>query len=136
MITAPSRRPPSGRGVDATDLGPPTAPGHRGGGNLASTFEACRALARRDPKRHEAYFGMAYCLRRLGHPAESILPVMARAYELAPTSTVYRAVLASLLDRLGRREDADDLLRDLPPGASTCRLLAIASAFWHGGAPA
>lgn len=122
-----------GRGVDEMSPGTRAARGARRGVDLASAFEAYRAMARRDPGRHEAYFGMAWCLRRLGQPAGSILPVMTRAHELSPTSAVYRAVLASLLDRLGRREDAGALLRDLPPGASACRLLAIATAFWHGG---
>ncbi|ODU01647.1 MAG: hypothetical protein ABS79_01345 [Planctomycetes bacterium SCN 63-9] len=83
-------------------------------------LETCRTLARRDPARHEAHFGMAYYLRRLGHPMDSILIHVSRAHELSPATPLYRITLASLLDHFGRRDEAQELLRDLDPKAINC----------------
>jgi Flp pilus assembly protein TadD len=95
----------------------------------------CRELARREPGSHEALFGMAYYQRRLGRSVEEVTPLVARAHELAPESAVYRVVLASLLDNLGRRDEAYELLRDVQPASATCPrcLRRILTMFWLAG---
>ena len=64
---------------------------------------------------------MAFYLRRLGRPAEAVLPVVARAHELAPDAPLYRITLATLLDHVGRRDEAREILRDLDLDDDSCR---------------
>lgn len=80
----------------------------------------CRLILLRDDSRHEAHFGVAFYLRRLGAPLEEVVESAARAHDLAPQVPLYRIVLASLLHELGQTEDACDLLRQLPPESVAC----------------
>jgi len=110
--------------VDArcpTDLLPAVASGLGGLGRHEDALKACRELIRRDPSCHEGHFGVAFYLRRLGMPPEAALPSVATAFELAPDLLLYRISLAALLDHVGRRDEAHDLLRDVDPGAVQCR---------------
>lgn len=113
-----------------TALLPSVSSGLNNVGDSRTALEVCRELIRRDPSRHEAYFGVAYAMRKLGHSSESILPTMLRAHELAPESPVYRIVLASLLAQVGHHDEAYDLLRDVRPDSVRCpccvrRIMAI-----------
>jgi Flp pilus assembly protein TadD len=104
-----------------TELLPSVAAGLGGLGENAAALDVCRELLRRDPSAHEASFGVAFYRRRLGEPPVAVFDDVARAHELDPANTLYRVTLASLLDLLGRREEACDLLRDLDPNAVRCR---------------
>ena len=97
------------------------ASGLGGLGDDEAALGACRDLVRRDPTRHEAHFGVAYYLHRLGHPAEAALPAVALAHELAPGVPLYRVVLASLLAQAGEHEEAYDLLHGVDPRSVGCR---------------
>jgi Flp pilus assembly protein TadD len=90
-------------------------------GMYGAALATCLELVRRAPSMAEAHFGMAFYLRRLGQPAEAILPVVARAHELAPEVPLYRISLATLLDHSGRRDEARELIRDLDLDQVSCR---------------
>jgi tetratricopeptide (TPR) repeat protein len=83
-------------------------------------LETCQALLLRDPARHEAHFGVAFYLSRLGAPLDCVTEAITRAHEAAPEISLYRVVLASLLHEQGQTEDAYDLLRHLAPDAIRC----------------
>jgi Flp pilus assembly protein TadD len=90
-------------------------------GMYGAALAICHELIRRSPEMAEAHFGVAFYLRRLGRPPEAILPVVARAYELAPEVPLYRISLATLLDHSGRRDEARELIRDLDLDQVSCR---------------
>jgi hypothetical protein len=70
---------------------------------------------------HEALFGMAYYMRRLGSPLQAIIPIVRRAQALAPHLLPYRVLLASLLAEVGQMEEAYELLlRDASPASVNC----------------
>jgi hypothetical protein len=64
---------------------------------------------------------VAFYLRRLGLPPEAVIPAVTRAHELAPDEILYRTALAALLDHIGRREDAVELLQNVNLGSVRCR---------------
>lgn len=103
------------------ELLPAAASGLGGLGESEAALDVCRELIRRDPSRHEAHFGVAYYLRRLGHPLEAAVPPVSRAHQLAPNVPLYRIVLASLMTKLGDHEEAYDLLRGVDPQSVGCR---------------
>ncbi|MBX6312449.1 MAG: tetratricopeptide repeat protein [Isosphaeraceae bacterium] len=118
-----------------TALLPAVASGLGSLGDDEAALGACCELARREPGSHEAYFGIGFYLRRLGHPPEAAIPPIARAQELAPGSTLYRMVLAGLLAGIGQREEAYDLLRGVNPRLVGCRccLRRMMAVFQHAG---
>ena len=90
-------------------------------GEWGAALGVCLELARRAPALPEAHFGVAYYLSKLGRAPESILPIVARAHELAPDVPLYRISLATLLDHVGRCDEARDLLHGLDLDAVSCR---------------
>ena len=90
-------------------------------GEYEAALDACRDIIRRDPGHHQAHFGVAFYLRRLGQPPQEVLPAVIRAHELAPDEWLYRVSVAVLLDAGGFREEACDLLRGINPCAAPCR---------------
>lgn len=104
-----------------TELLPAVASGLGSLGDDSSALAACREILRRDPSRHEAHFGAAYYLRRLGHPDVAILAALTQAFELAPGVPLYRVTLASVLSRIGEHDEAYDLLRGVDPRTIGCR---------------
>jgi tetratricopeptide (TPR) repeat protein len=104
-----------------TSLLPAVACGLGSIGDSESALEVCRELSRREPTQHEAFFGMAFYMRRLAYPVEMVIPVVARAHELAPQFIPYRVLLASLLASIREYPEASDLLRDIPPDSVRCR---------------
>jgi Flp pilus assembly protein TadD len=103
-----------------TELLTAVASGLGGLGDHETALETCLELIRRDPEHHQAYFGVAFYLRRLGRPARGVLPAIQRAHELAPESPLYRITLAAILDHIGRREEAYELLRVVDPAVVQC----------------
>ncbi|WP_435006878.1 tetratricopeptide repeat protein [Tundrisphaera lichenicola] len=118
-----------------SDLLPSVAAGLGQLGEFGPALGACLELVRREPGLPEAHFGVAYYLRRLGRAPEVVLPIVARAYELAPEVPLYRVSLATLLDHVGRREEACELIRDLDLESISCRgcLRRMATIFQAGG---
>ena len=113
-----------------TALLPAVASGLGSVGDDATALEVCRELSRREPERHEALVGMAFYMRRLGHPATSIIPVVSRAHDLAPRFAPYRVLLGTLMAHVGRHSEATDLLREVQPESIHCpcclrRMMAI-----------
>ena len=100
---------------------PPVAAGLGHIGEFGPALGACLELTRRDPMLPEAHFGVAFYLRKLGRSPASILPIVARAHDLAPAVPLYRVSLATLLDHVGRRDEARELLRGLDLDAVSCR---------------
>ncbi len=90
-------------------------------GAFEDALRACRELVRREPGCHEAHFGIAFYLRKLGHPCEAIYPMVSRAHELAPNIPLYRITLSSLLAHAGRWEEAHELIEDINPRSVGCR---------------
>ncbi len=106
------------------------ASGLYGTGDASAALDVCLEITRREPDHHEAYFGIAYYMRRVGHEAAEILPMVARAHELSPKHPVYRVVMASFLAQVGRFDEACSLLRGVRPGTIRCggclrRIMAI-----------
>ncbi len=113
-----------------TALLPAVASGLGSVGEDATALDVCRELSRREPTRHEAFFGMAFYMRRLGHPVEALIPVVTRAHDLAPEIVTYRVLLASLLATTGEHQEAYELLRDVPSESVQCagclrRMMAV-----------
>ncbi|WZO99839.1 hypothetical protein EP7_001453 [Isosphaeraceae bacterium EP7] len=104
-------------------------------GDLTGALGVCQTWSDREPSCHEALFGTAYYMRRLGASPADVIPVMERSHELAPDRAVYRIVLASLYGRLERWDDAYDLLRDIPTGevSCTCCIRRVMAIFWRSG---
>ena len=120
----------AGDGACPTALLPAVASGLGSVGEDATALDVCRELSRREPTRHEAFFGMAFYMRRLGHPVESLIPVVTHAHDLAPEIVTYRVFLASLLATTGKHQEAYELLRDVPPESVRCsgclrRMMAV-----------
>ena len=113
-----------------TALLPAVASGLGSVGEDATALDVCRELSRREPTRHEAFFGMAFYMRRLGHPVEALIPVVTRAHDLAPEIVTYRVLLASLLATTGEHQEAYELLHDVPSESVQCagclrRMMAV-----------
>ena len=90
-------------------------------GEYGSALQVCLDLTRRCPGLPEGHFGVAFYLRKLGRPPEAVLPVVARAHELSPATPLYRVSLATLLDHVGRRDEARELLLGIDLDAVSCR---------------
>ncbi|WP_435016132.1 tetratricopeptide repeat protein [Tundrisphaera sp. TA3] len=104
-----------------TDLLPNIASGLGSMGEDEEALNTCLELLRRDPNYHQAHYGVAFYLRRMGRPPRAMLPMVARAHEIAPEVALYRITLACLHHDLGNGREAYDLLRDVDPSAYHCR---------------
>lgn len=83
-------------------------------------LDVCQTIVERDSGRHEAHFGIGFYLRRLGAKTERVVSAVNQAFELAPETTLYRVVLASLLQELGRHDEAYELLQHIPVSSVSC----------------
>lgn len=97
----------------ASDLLEPLASGLGHCGEFKLALNVCQQAARRTPKSAVPLVGIAYYMRRLGRPIESILPTLARAHRLEPENVEYRISLAWMLHELGRSDDGASLLEQL-----------------------
>ncbi len=89
-------------------------------GRYESALEVCRRIVEREPN-HQALFGVAYYLERLGAPPEEIIPHLAMAMDLAPHLLGYRVSLALAWVRAGSPEMARDLLAVVPLDDVCCQ---------------
>lgn len=79
-------------------------------GEYRLALKACETLTERDPSHHQAHFGTAYYLARVGASPEALIPPLAMAMDLAPEILHYRLNLAFVLADAGRAEEAHGLL--------------------------
>jgi tetratricopeptide (TPR) repeat protein len=114
-----------------TGLLPTVAVDLNGLGEYRLALKACETLTDRDPAHHQAHFGTAYYLGRLGAPPEALIPPLAMAMDLAPHVLHYRLNLAFVLAEAGRPDEAHalltavDLERVLPCGCWLRRIRRI-----------
>ena len=80
----------------------------------SAALDVCRAVVLRNPQHHEAHFGQAFYLRRLGAARECVAIPLSRAHELAPHVALYRIFLAVLRQEQGRTDEACELLSVVP----------------------
>jgi predicted Zn-dependent protease len=82
-------------------------------GESALALEQCLLVHERSPHRHEAAFGVAYYMNRIGREASEVVPYLRSAYELAPDNVMYRVSLALCLACLHRTDEAYQIVADL-----------------------
>jgi Flp pilus assembly protein TadD len=87
---------------------------------FGSALQACERIIELDPTSHQAYFGKAYYLARLGQPPETLVAPLATAMDLAPHVWTYRVNLAFTWSEMGRVEQAHALLKPVPLEAIRC----------------
>ncbi|MEX2138234.1 MAG: tetratricopeptide repeat protein [Pirellulales bacterium] len=82
-------------------------------GDFDGALVACREAARRMPEEDAPWFGIAFCLSRLGYPPDMILSPLQKAFDLAPECMSYRVGLACMLHRAGQLDRACRLIQHL-----------------------
>jgi tetratricopeptide (TPR) repeat protein len=80
-------------------------------GDLAAAERAYRAVLAVDPAQPDAVHFLGLALHQRGQSVEA-LPWMERSIMLAPANALFRGNLASVLQQLGRSEDAERLYRE------------------------
>ncbi len=89
-------------------------------GRHEAALEVCRRITGLDPAHHQAFFGIAFYLCRLGFPPEALIPHLAMAMDLAPDVPHYRLNLAFAWADIGCHREAAELLAPVPPAAVRC----------------
>jgi Flp pilus assembly protein TadD len=89
-------------------------------GRHEGALRVCCKITDLDPSHHQAFFGVAYYLSRLGNPPEALIPPLAMAMDLAPHIHHYRINLAFALAQAGRQDQAHELLKVVPLEAVRC----------------
>jgi tetratricopeptide (TPR) repeat protein len=104
-------------------------------GEYLLALTACRTLADREPEHHQAFFGIAYYLSRLGAPPCAVVAPLAMAMDLAPGVLHYRLNLAFAWADLGNFVKARDLLTPVAVEEvrSPCWLLRMRNIFERAG---
>ena len=104
-------------------------------GRYESALEVCQRINRLDPNHHQAHFGIAYYLERLGYPAAALVGPLERAAALAPHLVSYRVNLGFALASLNRLSESCTLLADVPPEevGCPCALRRMADCLERGG---
>jgi len=82
-------------------------------GESSLALDLCLLVHRRSPDRHEAAFGVAYYMNRMGKDAAEVVPYLRAAYERSPNDVMYRVSYALCLDRLRRTDEAYRLVANL-----------------------
>ncbi|MCI0464082.1 MAG: tetratricopeptide repeat protein [Gemmataceae bacterium] len=77
----------------------------------ASALKICRRITDLDPTHHQAFFGIAFYLCRLGFSSEALIPHLAMAMDLAPQVLHYRLNLAFAWTEAGCHQQAHELLK-------------------------
>ncbi|MEM6472247.1 MAG: hypothetical protein AAF802_21985 [Planctomycetota bacterium] len=78
-------------------------------------MEACRRAGVLDPEHAEIHFQMGHYAEKCGVPDATIEALIRRALDLEPYNLSYRVGLASMLIRLGRKDEAADVLTLVVP---------------------
>jgi len=89
-------------------------------GRYEAALRVCCKIKDLDPSHHQAFFGVAYYLSRLGNPPEALIPSLAMAMDLAPHIQHYRINLAFALSQSGRHDEAHELVKAVPLEAVSC----------------
>jgi tetratricopeptide (TPR) repeat protein len=76
----------------------------------SAALHVCRKITKLDPARHQAFFGIAYYLCRLGYPPQALIPHLAMALDLAPNTLRYQLNLAFAWAEIGCDQEAHALL--------------------------
>jgi len=103
-----------------TDLLADLADGLGRVGEHELALAVCRDAAQRMPGVAAPLLGIARHLRRLRRPAATVLPYLARAFELDPTNTECRISLAWMLHACGRSADGAELLDSVAVAEVEC----------------
>jgi tetratricopeptide (TPR) repeat protein len=103
-----------------TPLLPEVARGLGELGAYPQAFRACLRMIELRPGLHQAQFGAAFYMVRMGTSAEQVLPHLRRAFELSPATLSYRVSLAMLCAQIGQVSEAYELLRIVPPEKISC----------------
>lgn len=95
-----------------------------------SALKVCRRITELDPTHHQAHFGIAFYLCRLGFSPQALIPHLAMAMDLAPQVLHYRLNLAFAWAAVGCHHEAHELLKPVAPDEVRCpcwlaRMLAI-----------
>jgi tetratricopeptide (TPR) repeat protein len=80
----------------------------------------CRKIVQQQPNHHQALFGIAFYLNRLGAAPENLIPPLSLALKLAPHLLTYRLNLAFVFAELHRYAEAYALLQTVPLEAVRC----------------
>ncbi len=86
----------------------------------AHALKACRRILDSDASRHDAHFGVGYYLRMLNLPRSTYRAAFQTAHELAPHVSLYRVVLAGILEADGELDEVRELLRGVNPAEVRC----------------
>jgi Flp pilus assembly protein TadD len=89
-------------------------------GRYEAALRVCCKIKELDPSHHQAFFGVAYYLHRLGNPPKALIPPLVMAMDLAPHIPHYRINLAFALSQSGRHNEAHELLKTVPLEAISC----------------
>ncbi|MCC9656657.1 hypothetical protein [Rhodopirellula halodulae] len=98
-------------------------------------MEACRQAGIQSPEMPEVHYQMGCYAQQCGHSADIIESLIRHAVQLDPRNVHYRIGLASLLIRLGRKDDAVTILTPVIPSQvdeidCQCCLKRIANLFF------
>ncbi len=85
-----------------------------------AALAVCRRITLLHPAHHQAHFGVAFYLARLGAKPETMLPPLALAHDLAPEVTQYAVNLAFLWAKLDRHELAHTVLKSISMEDISC----------------
>ena len=77
----------------------------------SAALKVCRRIVDLDPRHHQAIFGIAYYLYRLGFSSRTVIPHLEMALALSPDILSYRLNLAFALFENGCDRRAHELLR-------------------------
>ncbi len=86
----------------------------------SDALKVCERITDLDPRHHQAYFGIAFYLCRLGFPPHDLIPHLAMAMNLAPTILHYRLNLAFNCAEAGDIRLARRLLETIPVASVRC----------------
>ena len=82
-------------------------------GKFQQAVKVCRRAAELQPECDEAVFGLAYYMSKVGYTPRMVLPILHKAFDLAPDKLSYRLSLAQVLHRLGDTQQAYCLVTNL-----------------------
>jgi len=82
-------------------------------GRFQQAVNVCRCAVERQPDCDQAAFGLAYYMGKAGFAPQRALPMLRRAFQLAPNRMTYRLALALALHRCRAAAEAYQLVANL-----------------------